>query len=47
LDRWARRKYKRLNGSQTKARASIKRIAQQDPGLFAHWAITRPAMAER
>jgi len=47
LDRWARRKYKRLNGSQTKARAWIKRIAQQDPGLFAHWAITRPAMAER
>lgn len=47
LDRWTRRKYKRLKGSPTKARAWVKRIAQQNPGLFAHWSITRPAMAER
>jgi RNA-directed DNA polymerase len=47
LARWTRRKYKRLKGSQTKARAWVKRIAHQHPMLFAHWAITRPAMAER
>jgi RNA-directed DNA polymerase len=37
LHRWARRKYKRLKGSQTKARAWVRRIAQQHPSLFAHW----------
>jgi group II intron reverse transcriptase/maturase len=46
LDRWTRRKYKRLKGSPTKARTWVKRLARQNPGLFAHWAITRPAMAE-
>jgi RNA-directed DNA polymerase len=47
LHRWARRKYKRLKGSQTKARAWVRRIAQQHPSLFVHWAITCPGMAER
>ena len=47
LARWARRKYKRLKGSPTKAREWIRRIARQNLTLFAHWAITRPGMAER
>jgi RNA-directed DNA polymerase len=47
LVRWARRKYKRLNGSPTKAREWVKRIARQNLTLFAHWAITCPGMAER
>lgn len=47
LARWARRKYKRLKGSQTRARDWIKRIARQNPGLFAHWQITFAGMAGR
>lgn len=47
LERWARRKYKRLNYSQTQARAWIKRIARHNPGLFAHWPITFAGMTER
>jgi RNA-directed DNA polymerase len=47
LERWARRKYKRLKGSQTRARAWIKRLALQNPSLFVHWQITFAGMAER
>jgi RNA-directed DNA polymerase len=47
LVRWARRKYKRLKGSATRARAWVKRIARQHPALFVHWGITHPGMAER
>lgn len=47
LVRWARRKYKRLKGSPTKAREWVQRIARQNPMLFAHWAITCPGMDER
>ena len=47
LHRWARRKYKRLKGSQTKAREWVRRMARQNPSLFAHGAITCPGMAER
>jgi RNA-directed DNA polymerase len=47
LERWARRKYKRLKGSQTRARAWIKRLALQNPGLFVHWQITFAGMAGR
>ena len=47
LARWARRKYKRLKASQTQARAWIKRLAAQNPGLFAHWQITFAGMTER
>jgi RNA-directed DNA polymerase len=47
LARWARRKYKRLKASQTRARAWVKRLALQNPGLFAHWQITFAGMTER
>ncbi len=47
LTRWARRKYKRLKGSQTKANAWIKRIARQNPRLFVHWQITFAGMTGR
>jgi RNA-directed DNA polymerase len=47
LERWARRKYKRLKESQTRARAWIKRLALQNPSLFVHWQITFAGMAER
>jgi RNA-directed DNA polymerase len=47
LERWARRKYKRLKGSQTRGRAWIKRLALQNPGLFVHWQITFAGMAGR
>jgi RNA-directed DNA polymerase len=47
LVRWAKRKYKRLKGSLTRARAWVKRLAQREPRLFAHWAITHPGAAGR
>ena len=40
LVRWAKRKYKRLKGSQEKARAWVKGVARRQPKLFAHWQIT-------
>lgn len=40
LTRWAKRKYKRLKGSLTKARLWLRRLARQQPSLFAHWAVT-------
>jgi RNA-directed DNA polymerase len=47
LRRWARRKFKRLKASPTQARAWLRRVAQQKPDLFVHWAITFAGMAER
>jgi len=43
LVRWAQRKYKRFKGSQSKARAWLKRVARRQPHLFAHWSITLAA----
>ena len=37
LVRWAKRKYKRLKGSDRKARAWLEGIRMRDPELFAHW----------
>ena len=37
LVRWGRRKYKRLKGSDRKARAWLEGIRMRDPELFAHW----------
>jgi RNA-directed DNA polymerase len=39
LMRWARRKYKRLERSEKRARAWLKRVRERSPGLFAHWAL--------
>jgi len=47
LVRWVKRKYKRLGASPTRARAWLKRIVSQQPGLFAHWHITYAGMAGR
>jgi RNA-directed DNA polymerase len=47
LRRWARRKFKRLKAGPTRAGAWLRRVAQQKPDLFAHWAITFAGMAER
>jgi len=47
LQRWARRKYKRLKYSPTQARAWVKRIARHNLSLFAHWPITFAGMTER
>ena len=47
LRRWARRKFKRLKASPTRASAWLRRVAQQKPDLFVHWAITFAGMAER
>ena len=37
LVRWASRKYRRLKGSDRKARAWLMGIRARDPDLFAHW----------
>ena len=47
LVRWVKRKYKRLGGSPTRARAWLMRVVAQQPGLFAHWHITYAGMTER
>jgi hypothetical protein len=47
LQRWAKRKFKRLKASPTKARAWLRRVAKQKPNLFAHWSITFAGLAER
>jgi RNA-directed DNA polymerase len=39
LMRWARRKYKRLERSEKRARAWLKGVRKRAPGLFAHWAL--------
>ncbi|MBV8887745.1 MAG: group II intron reverse transcriptase/maturase [Chroococcidiopsidaceae cyanobacterium CP_BM_RX_35] len=47
LIRWAKRKYKRLKGSSTQARHWLKRLAQRQPQLFAHWQLTlRPTAGQ-
>ena len=38
LVRWAMRKFKRLRAHPTRARRFLKRIADREPGMFAHWA---------
>jgi len=47
LVRWVKRKYKRLKGSQRKARAWIKGLALRQPRLFVHWQITFQPLTER
>jgi hypothetical protein len=47
LRRRARRKLKRLKAGPTQAGAWLRRVAQQEPDLFAHWAVTFAGMAER
>jgi RNA-directed DNA polymerase len=37
LMRWARRKYKRLKGSDGRARAWLRGVRRRSPDLFAHW----------
>ena len=37
LVRWAMRKYRSLRFSKHRAVALLERVAQQRPGLFAHW----------
>jgi RNA-directed DNA polymerase len=37
LMRWARRKYKRLERSDKRARAWLKGVRKRSPSLFAHW----------
>jgi len=39
LVRWARRKYKRLERSDKRARAWLRGVRQRAPDLFAHWAL--------
>jgi hypothetical protein len=39
LMRWARRKYKRLERSDKRARAWLRGVRKRSPGLFAHWAL--------
>jgi RNA-directed DNA polymerase len=39
LMRWARRKYKRLERSNKRARTWLKRVRRRSPDLFAHWAL--------
>jgi RNA-directed DNA polymerase len=39
LMRWARKKYKRLERSEKRARAWLKGVRQRSPDLFAHWAL--------
>jgi hypothetical protein len=41
LERWARRKYKRLKRSGRRARAWLKGVRERDPELFAHWRLLR------
>jgi RNA-directed DNA polymerase len=37
LVRWAKRKYKRLKGSDRRARAWLEGVRERSPGLFVHW----------
>jgi hypothetical protein len=41
LLRWLRRKYKRLKYKVRRARELLGKVRQQQPGLFAHWALAR------
>ena len=42
LARWAMRKYKRLRRRPTRAFRFLAAVAAREPGLFAHWTLTRP-----
>ena len=37
LIRWARKKYKKLTRSYRKSKEFIRKLRQQQPGLFVHW----------
>lgn len=37
LNKWATRKYKRMNGSKRRAWTWLNRIMEKEPTLFAHW----------
>src|SRR5262249_32180864 len=39
LMRWAKRKYKRLERSDKRAREWLNGVRERSPGLFAHWAL--------
>lgn len=39
LKSWAKRKYKKLRGHNTRASDFLQAIAKREPGLFAHWKI--------
>ncbi|HEY6797024.1 MAG TPA: group II intron maturase-specific domain-containing protein, partial [Kineosporiaceae bacterium] len=39
LVRWARRKYKRLERSEKRARAWLRGVRQRSPSLFVHWTL--------
>lgn len=39
LQKWVRRKYKKLNNSKARARSWLKKVAKALPQLFAHWEI--------
>ncbi len=41
LVRWAVSKYKRLKRSQRRARKLLVNVYEREPGLFAHWRLTR------
>ncbi|VVP43669.1 group II intron reverse transcriptase/maturase [Pseudomonas fluorescens] len=47
LVRWAKRKYKRLGNSVSRASAWLKRVIAHWPKLFAHWSITHAGMVGR
>ena len=47
LVRWAKRKYKRLGGSASRATVWLKRVVAHKPQLFAHWSITHAGLAGR
>jgi RNA-directed DNA polymerase len=39
LERWLRRKYKRLKYKVSRAREMLRQIRRRQPALFAHWAL--------
>lgn len=43
LVRWARRKYKRLQGHKRRARIWLRELANRQPDMFAHWTLVYPA----
>ena len=43
LVRWACRKFKRFRGRPRRAVRWLARLAERDPGVFAHWQLCRPA----
>ena len=47
LFKWAKRKFKRLKGSLSKAIVWFSQVAKRDPKLFAHWKLLRVIPTER